>query len=129
MKETQSNKPMSRSAVADEDDEENLRLAAHGQKIVIYGIVLNLILRAAERSQILAGIFADLVFICLTGYTLLGVAKICTSLGKSQNQKIGWMVLAFVPLIGLLVLVVLNVKASRMLRNAGWQVGLLGAKP
>lgn len=129
MKETQSSKPGLRSAVAGQDDEENLWVAAHGQKIVIYGIVLNLILQAAERSQILTGIFADVVFIFLTGYTLLGVAKICTSLGKSQNQKIGLMVLAFVPLIGLIVLVALNVKVSRMLRNAGWQVGLLGAKP
>jgi hypothetical protein len=117
------------AAAQDQHDESQLWLAAHGQKILILGIVLNLLLQAAERSQVLTGLFAEVVFFCLAGYVLLGIARICTGLGKSQNEKICYMVLSFVPLIGLLVIVVLSVKASRMLRNAGWRVGLLGAKP
>lgn len=128
MKETRSNEASCGPGAGDRDDEEILSLAAQGQKTVIYAIVLNLLFRAAERGQLLTGLFADVVFICVAGYTLLGVARICSGLGKSQNQKIGWMVLSFLPLISLIALVYLNVKATRMLRNAGWQIGLLGAR-
>jgi hypothetical protein len=37
------------------------------------------------------------------------------------------MVLMFVPLVGLIVLLVLNSKATAKLRAAGYRVGLLGA--
>jgi len=34
----------------------------------------------------------------------------------------------FVPLVGLITLLVLNAKATNRLREAGYQVGLLGAR-
>ena len=119
-------------ADAEQDEqelEERLWLASQGQKMVIYSILLNLLLRAVERSQVLPGVVLELLFVGVMAYTLLGVVRICSGLGKSQNQKILFMVLSFFPLLNLVILVYLSVKTSRMLRAAGWQVGLLGARP
>ena len=101
---------------------------ASGQKILIYCILLNFLLRAVDRAQV----FPDLVMLGLSlltaAWSLLGVVRICTGLQRSQGQKILFMVLTFFPLINIIVLVYLSVKATRLLRDAGWSVGLLGAR-
>jgi len=101
---------------------------ARGQKVLIHCIILNFVLRAVDRAQL----FPDLVmlgFYMLTAaWSLLGVVRICSGLQRSQGQKILFMVLTFFPLINLIVLVYLSVKATRLLRDAGWSVGLLGAR-
>jgi hypothetical protein len=112
------------------DEQEQLHwLAAQGQKIVIRCVVLNFVLRAAERSQALPGLVINALFIGVAIYSLVGVVRICSGLGHSQNKKLVFMVLSFFPLINLASLVYLSMKASKMLRNAGWTVGLFGARP
>jgi hypothetical protein len=104
-------------------------LAAAGQKIVIYSILLNFVLNALQRSQLLSGYWLASLFLCVAVFALVGVLKICSGLGKSQNQKIVFMVLSFIPLVNIFALVYLSMKTSKMLREAGWEVGLLGARP
>ena len=113
----------------DEEQEERHWLAAAGQKIVIYSIIINFFLRTAEKSIAPPEMMMNALFFCTAVYSLIGVVKICSGLDKSQNQKILYMVLSFFPLINILMLVYLSVKTSRMLRDAGWTVGLFGAKP
>ena len=115
--------------VAEIDEEEKLSLAAGGQKIAIYCILLNMILQGVSRSAALPAL-AVLALSCLIGfYSLVGVVRICSGLSKSQNTKIGFMVAVFVPLLNVVTLVHLSIKTTRELRRAGWRVGLLGAKP
>jgi hypothetical protein len=104
-------------------------LAAHGQKIVIRCIVLNFILRAAEKAQAFPSLVLQTLFFCVMIYSLVGVVRICSGLGESQNKKIVFMVLAFFPIVNLVALVYLSVRASKMLRSAGWTIGLFGARP
>lgn len=112
------------------DEPEELQwLAAQGQKIVIRCVVLNFVLRAAERSQALPSLAIDVLFLGVAIYSLVGVVGICSGLGHSQNKKLLFMVLSFFPVINLVALVYLSMKASKMLRNAGWSVGLFGARP
>lgn len=112
------------------NDPETLQaLAAHGQKIVIRCIVLSFVLRAVERAEVLPSLVLQGLFFCVAIYSLVGVVRICSGLGESQNKKILFMVLAFVPILNLVALVYLSVRASRMLRSAGWTVGLFGARP
>ena len=114
----------------DEDDyEERCWLVASGQKIVIYSIIINFVLRLAEQTHAFSELVVGLLFFCTAAYSLMGVIKICSGLDKSQNQKILFMIFSFFPLINIILLVYLSVKTSRMLREAGWKVGLLGAKP
>jgi hypothetical protein len=111
------------------DAEQKLSLAASGQKIAIFCILLNMGLQGLSRSQELPALVM-LVLACVVGiYSLVGVVRICSGLGKSQNAKIGFMVAAFVPLMNVITLVYLSVKTTGELRKAGWRVGLLGARP
>jgi hypothetical protein len=113
-----------------EDDnlEERCWLAAHGQKMVIYSIIANFVLRSAERSHAIPDTWLQALFLCVTVYSLAGILKICAGLDKSRNSKIVYMVLAFVPLINIIALVYLSVRATKMLREEGWEVGLFGAR-
>ena len=115
--------------VEPEDVEDSAVLVASGQKIVIYSIVLNFILRAVDQSHSVSLFVVQIHAFGTAAYSLLGVVRIWSGLGKSQNRKLLFMVLSFVPFINLITLVVLNVKATRLLRSAGWRVGLFGARP
>lgn len=109
-------------------EEGDLYLAAHGQKLVVYAIILNFVLRAIERSLSLPVPVLLLMGILVVGVTVNGVIKICSGLGKSQESKIAFSVASVFPLVNLLVLVFLSVKTTKVLRQAGFKVGLLGAK-
>jgi len=37
--------------------------------------------------------------------------------------------MAFVPVANIVTLVVLSIRVTRLLRQAGWRVGLFGARP
>ena len=103
-------------------------LASRGQKMVIYSVLLNFVLRGVERAHVLSSLIVEVLFVCVAVYSVLGMVKICSGLGKSQNQKILFMVLSFFPLVNLAALVYLNAKATKMLKDAGWKIGLLGAR-
>lgn len=115
--------------MSDNEPEMLQALAAHGQKIVIRCVVLSFVLRAAERAESLPGWALQVLFFCVAVYSLVGVVRICSGLGESQNKKIVFMVLAFIPVVNLAALVYLSIRTSRMLRSAGWTVGLFGARP
>jgi len=102
--------------------------AARGQKIIIYCILLNFLLGAIERARALPDLVMMALYILTAAWSLLGVVRICSGLQRSQGQKILFMVLTFFPLINLVALVYLSMRATRMLREAGWSVGLLGAR-
>lgn len=101
---------------------------ARGQKILIYCILLNFLLRAVDRAQVVPDLVMLGLYLLTTAWSMLGVVRICSGLQRSQGQKILFMVLTFFPVINLIVLVYLSVKATRLLREAGWSVGLLGAR-
>ena len=117
-------------AAGDEADADaDLRLAAQGQKLVVYSIICNFLFRAAERSLAMPFPVLLLFGVLVAALTVNGVIKICSGLGRSQAQKIFCMVLSVIPLVNLAMLVFLSVKTTRALRRAGFEVGLLGAKP
>lgn len=122
--------PASAAAPAGTDDaDERTVLAASGQKIVIYCILLTFVLRAMAQGSVVAPLLAMGMSFGVAAYSLLGVLRICSALGRSQNQKLMFMALSCMPWINLIALVVLNAKATALLRAAGWRVGLLGARP
>lgn len=116
-------------SVAADDADERAVLAASGQKIIIYCILLTFVVQAAVQANVVGLLVAMGVYFCVAAYSLFGVLRICSALGKSQNQKLMFMALSCMPWVNLIALVVLNVKATALLRAAGWRVGLLGARP
>ncbi len=108
---------------------ERLDLAASGQRLAIVAILLTFGLRGVTMNHAAS---AGLVYVLAIGIallSLLGTVRMCSGLGHEQGRKIFCMVMAFVPLANVVTLVVLSVKATRMLRHAGWRVGLFGARP
>src|SRR5262245_58363026 len=76
---------------------ERLTAAARGQKILIFSILLNFGLRALEQTQALPDLVMYGLYLGVAAWSLLGVVKIGSGLGKSQNRKLLYMVLSFVP--------------------------------
>ena len=120
---------MARAPVESDDLDDLAPLAASGQKIVIYSILLTLIVRGMLQGNVVAPLVAMVMAFSIAVYSLVGVLRICSALKKSQNQKLMFMALSCMPWLNLVALVILNAKATALLRSAGWRVGLLGARP
>ncbi len=115
--------------VGSDDPDELAALAASGQKILIYSILLTFVVRAMLQGNVVAPLVAMVMSFCVGVYSLVGVLRVCSALDKSQNQTLLFMALSCMPWLNLIALVMLNVKATGLLRSAGWRVGLLGARP
>lgn len=115
--------------IAQIEEDEQLSLAAGGQKIAIYCIVLNMGLQGVSRNQSLPSLVVLILSILVGIYALVGVVRMCSGLARSQNAKIAFMVTSFVPLLNIASLIYLSARTTKALRKAGWRVGLLGAKP
>jgi len=115
--------------VAEIDEHEKLSLAAGGQKIAIYCILLNMAVQGMSRNPSVHALVVLILSILIGIYALVGVVRMCSGLERSQNAKIAFMVTSFVPLLNIISLIYLSSRTTKALRKAGWQVGLLGAKP
>lgn len=108
---------------------ERLDLAASGQRLSIIAILLTFGLRGVVMSHAASAGVGYLLAIAIGLLSLVGIVRMCSGLGHGQGRKILCMVMAFVPVANIVTLVVLSVQATRLLRKAGWRVGLLGARP
>jgi hypothetical protein len=97
---------------------------ASAQKLVIYSILAYF---AAMALRALFGPLGLVVLLASLVMGLVGSFRLCSSLGYSTLTKVILMILLFVPLVSLVVLLILNRKATERLRAAGFRVGLLGA--
>jgi hypothetical protein len=103
----------------------NIDEIAAGQKLVIYAILCYFL---AVVAQVAIGQLALVIALAALGLAIAGVLKLSSGLMFSTVNKIICVVLMFVPLVGLLMLLVLNSKATSRLRAAGYTVGFLGAR-
>lgn len=98
---------------------------ASGQKLIIYAILVQFL---TVGLQLAFGDIAGLVGIIAIVMSLLGMFRLASGLGYSIGVKIVVVILLLVPLVGLITLLVLNSRATKALRGAGYKVGLLGAR-
>ena len=106
-------------------DDPGIEEVASGQKLVIYAILVYLAIILVRGG---AGPVAGLLAIVSLVLSLMGILRISNGLGYGTGTKVLLVILMFVPLVGLITLLVLNAKATSRLREAGYQVGLLGAR-
>lgn len=97
---------------------------ASAQKLIIYSI-LGYFVAMAVRAML--GPVGVLVALAALVMALIGTYRLCSGLGYSMPVRVLLLVLMFVPLLSLIVLLVLNGRATARLRAAGYRVGLLGA--
>ena len=103
---------------------EGIEDVAVGQKFLIYAILINF---ASMLLQAIIGPIAVLASIIAVIVAIIGTFKLASGLGMSLIAKILLLILMFIPLINLITLLILNSRATKQLRNAGYKVGLLGA--
>jgi hypothetical protein len=111
------------------EDDVDLDKAAQGQRMLALSILGTLLVNGVARSGALSLLPVFALYVALGVYSLVGVVRLASGLGKTTGATIFYMVLTFVPLVSLVAWIVLSVQATRKLRAAGWRVGLLGAKP
>ncbi len=98
---------------------------AAGQRMVIFAILINI--SSIVLAQAVHQYFGLGVAVLGAVLAVVGVLKMATGLGLSPVVKILVVILMFVPCISLLTLLILNQKATTILKEAGYKVGLLGA--
>jgi hypothetical protein len=105
-------------------NEAGIEQVASAQKLIIYSILAYF---AGAAARTFLGPIGLLVVLCAVLMGLVGTFRLCSGLGYSMVTRVILIVLMFVPLVSLIVLLVLNAKATGRLRAAGYHVGLLGA--
>lgn len=112
---------------------EDVRSVALYQKGILVCILLNLFAVAGQfllPPELSSFVRAGIILIGLVGtvFVFLLATKVY---GVGLGVLLGILlfgVSAFVPLIGLIILLVINGKATKVLQQNGYKVGLLGAK-
>jgi hypothetical protein len=96
---------------------------ASGQKLVIYAILFQLVTVAVQMTVGSLPVVLALTVLV----SIIGVVRLSAGMGHSIVTRIILAILMLVPPINLITLLVLNSRATRTLRAAGYKVGLLGA--
>ena len=99
---------------------------ATAQRRLLLGLLANIVVNVLVRVST-GGAFVAVALLGLAAaaYTILWVYRLCTALGKTP-----WLyaIAVFVPLLGLIALVMRNQQATTYLKANGVKVGFLGAK-
>lgn len=97
---------------------------ASGQKLVIYAILVDL---ASMVLRLVVGPIAGLAALFALAMSIMGIVRLGSGLAMSLVSKVVLVAAMFIPLVNLITLLIVNSRATRHLRNAGYKVGLLGA--
>ena len=99
---------------------------ASGQKLIIYSILLSFASMAANTAFPPAVVFALVLITAVM--SIVGAVRLCNGMGFSTLSKVLVIVGLLLPIVSLFVLVTLSICATSRLKEAGYKVGLLGAK-
>jgi hypothetical protein len=98
---------------------------AYGQKKIIYAILLYF--GAAFSAQFI-GVFVLFALLICIGMSWTGIYQITRGLEYAMWLRVFLLLLMLIPLVGLLVLLGLSSRATTTLKEAGYEVGLMGAR-
>jgi hypothetical protein len=107
------------------EDHEAMRRVASGQKLILYSILLSLAAFALAKPL---GLFVIVLNLVAAVMAILGAVRIADGLGQGTGARIIYAICMFIPLISIVIMISLSIRATRALREAGYEVGLLGAK-
>jgi len=96
-----------------------------GQKLVLYAILVYIL---AIVLQLAVDQIFGLVALGSVVLGIMGLLKLSDGMGWSTGVKILLILLLFVPLGSLIMLALVNSRATERLKAAGYKVGLMGAR-
>lgn len=100
--------------------------AGYGQRLLIIAIVLNFSTASLIKSN-----HIDLaIFLSLwaTIMSIMGVLQLGKALDFAVYKRALFVVALFLPIINIIALIYLSVRATTILRDAGYEVGLFGMR-
>jgi hypothetical protein len=104
---------------------DRLNRIASGQRLMIIAILVAL---SANLLVPFIGGFALVISFGASVASIVGVVRLAHALGSPGAVCFLFAVLMLVPVVNLVLILVMSMRATRALRAAGYQVGLLGAK-
>lgn len=99
-----------------------------GQKMVIFAILLNIAANGTAMAAPKLFAVVGLVGIVALILAIVGTVRLASNLGFHPVVTVLVCLLMLVPCVSLLVLLSLNSRATAKIKEAGYEVGLLGAK-
>jgi len=109
-----------------QDDSGNLKLLRDGQKMMIHTLLASLIINSALRSNPDEVLYFLSIFVAIIA--VMGILKVSKGLALETWQKVLAALAMFIPGVSIIVMIVINIKATRILRAAGYEVGFFGVK-
>ena len=106
-------------------DDPAIEDVAAGQRMIIYAILVN-VMALVLRNQF--GNIWALLGIGSVVLAIVGLLRLADGLQYSSGRKTLLIVCAFIPVVSLVMLALVNARATATLRMAGYKVGLLGAR-
>ena len=97
---------------------------ATGQKLVIWAILVNI---TATALQVAVNPLFGLLGLVALVMSVFGVIKLSSGLGSALWARLIYVLLMILPLVNLITLLILNGRATKVLRANGYKVGLMGA--
>jgi len=118
--------PITHSIAIDSIDYERMDAVASGQRILIYTIIAALF-SGVLRTQV-GPVLSLVLGLSIAAVSIYGAVRVDKGLGGSLFSRIVYAIAMLLPLVSLIIMITLSVRATKALRAAGYQVGLLGAK-
>ncbi|MCH8620549.1 hypothetical protein [Undibacterium sp. TS12] len=119
------------NTVIETDQDKAVGNIASGQRLMRLAIICNIglglwtrLVGLTDRTQLVLALFLAVLVGCMSIYGMIRMAK---GFGWSTVTKIIVLVLAFIPIINLITLLILNHHARARLKDEGYTVGYLGA--
>lgn len=115
----------------DEKSRRRIVRMTQGQKYVIYALLLYLSGQGLALFMPRTSSLITLYLIVLAVVFALSVVGVVAILIARQSHiliKVALFLLLFIPLINILILISINIRATRDLREVGYKVGFLGVK-
>jgi hypothetical protein len=116
--------------------DERVEKVRTGQRLVIWAILLYFglsalsVIAGSSQSTLFLAVFGLLTLVGVVAMfvmSLVGIFRIWSGLQTSLAARVLMLFLLLIPLIGLLMLISINGRATKFLRQHGYRVGLLGA--
>ena len=108
-----------------EFSKENLKTIANSQRILCLCILADILLLFVGPMFLpqMILVAANLV---ISIFVIINIWKLSQALGESTTVSVIVCILMLIPIIGLILLLFRNARATKVLRQAGLNVGLLG---
>jgi hypothetical protein len=112
------------ASAAEAIDYTRMNRVAAGQRLVIGALIASLVAAAMRTSAPTASVVLSLIAAVVS---IVGVLRVDGGLRGSMFSRILYAIAMLLPLINLIIMVTLSMRATKALRAAGYEVGFFGA--